>query len=184
MGHYWAHYLQVLHGIPYLTSGVAFIHLGNNASEITRFRPNGEFNVTLYDKDSYALNFNPIKEENVLVDDVPLLPFSEIKNRFEEYIETGLARNVRKVWFGYMLFDKEGEGGFILKPVWIMSCDLYDSAKQDDIPITPDLAQVFKETSMNGVVVDAQTGVAYTMDDVPASRTSLSPGQILTWNDI
>lgn len=122
---------QVFEGIPLL--------LGGKNEE--RYFPNLVLYADILDEDNYELCGQTLQQTDVLYEDVPLLPWSQIQRVFEEhYLSQGTLLDVYSVRLGYQLvLPKEGsstdvgyisglnsypEGTFTeryyVRPVWML----------------------------------------------------------------
>jgi hypothetical protein len=178
MGDYRLCFHQLIQGIPVIESGAGLgcAHPQSRALATSW--------VNIASPNNFTLVYSSIKEKDIIVEDIPLLPFTQIKATFEDYIAKGVVRDIYRVEFGYMLFDDEQNQGYVLKPIWAMYCDIMSNPKKPALVRSPAMLFETKLTGPIGVFVDAQTGEAYTQFEVPKSRKSLPAGKIIYWNDV
>ena len=184
-GYYDFDFQQLIKNVPIVNMGIMYKILNYEKDDpyIGYTRANGVSSATVFSKDEYTYYFAPVQEGLTLVDDAPLLPFSQILPTLEEYIIDGYVREVYCLRFGYMVFDGQ-EGNYILKPVWYMGTEFEMDRKKNLPPLSIISMEVQKINPLIGIVVDAQTGEAFVPYMTPPDRTMLKPGNLLTWDDV
>ena len=182
MGNYSVNMHQLIQGIPIIETGAVL----GGANYKTRAYTG--MTIDVFSKENYGVSYFPIKEKEIMLEDLPLLPYAQIQKTFETYIKKGVVRDVYRIDFGYMMFDDEQNQEYILKPIWAMYCDIMWDATKPTLWMDPVLAGDRKLTggrgSGIGVFVDAQTGEAYVKFETPESKSSLPTGRVLTWDEV
>lgn len=168
----------------------------NAGEEKLGFKPPKEWNSQrlkygTFDKPSWILKISknrfdilcrPLKERQILEDDVPLCNMNDVIEHIEEKIRTGYIRNIYSLRFGFCcFFDKNNE--IILYPIWEIECDYMFNPKKDmavyeenkENPIT---SRLYYRTMM----VNAQTGEF--IDPVELKDNLLFCPDVITWEDI
>ena len=150
-GAFFFHCYETLRGIPILDS------IGKGCNDFT---PTYDFHII--SPDSYCFYSQLYKETEMLNDDVPLLPFSEIQPVFESLIQKGLLRDVYEVSLGYLAIYEEGKGNnetYRLIPCWMLVGEYYNSSKTEgkewEIEVEPDY---MRWTTTQKILINAQTG--------------------------
>ena len=152
---------QSFHGIPFLVrSGFRY-----PPKELVDIPGNSVYGV-LENADTFHVSVSLSRELGIDADDVPLLPFSEIKKVFEERIRGGFVARLDEVRFGYMLFFDENKMGqeYVLAPVWAAVGEVRGDLK---IPFNRERnreTEFLKFGNLNKIVVNAQTGEIYQFD--------------------
>ena len=110
----------------------------------------------------YNAWFTPGIEKEVIIEDIPLAPFSQVKKEFEKQIKAGLLRevcSVRLVYFCYM--DKENPGEtFILQPVWELRGNIVEKPSYQNQPPHEFSPEHSRKYYGQYAVIDAYSGEA------------------------
>ncbi len=175
-GYYQLLFYQTFHGIPFLIrSGFRYptktivAVLGNGISGM--LRSDNQFHV----------NLSACKEIKVEAEDVPLLPFEDIKKAFQTAIEGGYVQSFDEVHFGYMLFFDKAKLGkeYLLMPVWVAKGQIRGAlASSFDEPDRE--AQFLGYNNLNILVVNAQSGELYALNTDKRQDRQYAPA-IINW---
>lgn len=128
MGMYALYYHQTLAGLPILLTG------GGGFFEYSpKDEPHISCGAAVYVYDDYGFDLDIAYVEPVekIYDDVPLLPFSEIRKVIVEQINQGKIRGIRRIQFGYVLYHdaKDSEINWAV-PTWMIKAEYYEDAQQ------------------------------------------------------
>ncbi len=191
---YSGRYCRLFHGMPVLDH-VGEEYGGNvyspwfSANLWLSWGPNGR----------YIVSQSAVREEDVLTEDIPLAPFSDIVNALASQIEAGHIRKVLSLTFGLVLYndpdpsDPSNRSGlevdcYYAMPTWAVEALYFDKAKQED-----DTWERFSELPegdrhsayFRTLFVNAQTGEL--LD--PADKSDRGDGDtrfhgFLSWDDV
>lgn len=181
MGHYAIYFNQIFHGIPYVHPDIVFeTHLKSEPVENATM---GTLVGTVGSKDDYAIIFNPIIEDVALAEDVPLLPFSQIKAEFERLIESGYIRSVYKVQLEYVRLNNPDDLGntYILMPAWVVDGIIMRSPKDPTPQYTDEEVARKKIYGELPAFVNAQTAKYYDPKDKSPTRKNAA---YFTWDEV
>lgn len=112
---------QLMRGVPILTAVIL---------PEMRERPwlSTESTIYLTDADNYGFNLAVIEEAEVVVDDVPLRAFVDVKAALAALVEAGSLRTVESLSLGYAVYaDAEDSTLFWLMPTWVAEGEYYES---------------------------------------------------------
>lgn len=157
MGSYFLQYQQYLHGIPVAGTN-PLVHEFDPDYKTPKAQ--GMNHATIATKDDFTLVITPYVEKEVILDDVPLVPFATVRSTIEKLINAGLLRDVRRIGLAYYsYFDKEKPGEqFILQPVWLLWGDYVEDASYPDNKPSEFNPEYEKKFGGTPIMVDAYTG--------------------------
>lgn len=121
-GYYELRGLQLLQGVS-VFDGTYFL-LSYQSDPVI---PNIHVDAYVYDGNNIRVDGFTVKHSEAIAQDVPILSFEVIKQTIEQYINSGLLRDVQSVQLGYMLM-LEGDsapGCYVTVPVWCVRGVLY-----------------------------------------------------------
>ena len=181
MGRYDITFNQIFHGIPYIRSTPPF-YLPAKAGTIFQ-RPEGSIYGSIASKEDYAFCFQPAVEDGLVAEDVPLVPFSKVKQEFERIIRAGYIRDIFRVRLEYVCLDNPKDLGnsFILVPVWELNGILIQNPKRPGPDISEEEKEKLKLVGAQEALVNAQTGKYYDPMDQSIDR---SHANIITWEQV
>ncbi len=182
MGGYLMMCKQLFHGIPQITSAHRTFRasVNNETDGEILFSVDYETRATIVAEDAYTLNCKLIREKELLHEDIPLLPFSEIKPNIVDLIKKGNVRNVYKVQLAYVVFDNPDDlnNSFVLLPCWVAWCEYYKDAKTEMNEFQTN--EPFFETSYyKPIIINAQTGILLNPESKDPLRSRCP--EIITW---
>ena len=162
MGSYILEDVQNIHGLPLLDGAL-------------HKRPNGSIMYAYSCPNYYYFSFSCSKEISVIEEDVPLLAFDKMKEKWEALIDDGHLRCVDELTFGCVPC-KQGDK-WVTFPVWRIKGSYTDNVKSDKMePIATD---VYKPEEYYEYDFNAQTGELLGIkEDVFAMP------KVLTWDDV
>ena len=175
-GAYDFHCYEAMRGIPILTS------IGQGCNLVSPV-----YELYIISQDSYGFISKPQREVELVIDDVPLLPFDKIKPAFEDLIQKGLLRDVFMVQLGYVAVYEEGKMEnevFRLIPCWKLTGEYYRSAKDEanhaeDGMGADDDPNYIARASTNDIIVNAQTGKI--IDREASNKQNRALFNVKTW---
>ncbi|MDD3921033.1 MAG: hypothetical protein PHO41_07695 [Eubacteriales bacterium] len=184
MGHYQTSYWETFHGIPWLVCDYYEKANGNPINATT-----WDITGSWFNEDSWFFHMQVLNEINVIVEDVPLVPFSVVRQKYEQWIDDGKIRSVYDVRLGYMLFSNENnaDSPFYLIPVWVLYGDIYENSTIETSRYVDEYGNQADPfglaTSDRCVVVNAQTGEI--MDRFHNTKTDRQTFKgFLSWEDV
>ena len=159
---------ETIQGVPILSTA---------GQGCNRMRPYYRFYIS--SKDSYEFNCQPYVATEIVVEDVPLLSFSDIKPVYEDLITKGNLKDVYFLRLGYVSVYEGGKNEnevFRLIPCWALTGEYYTSAKdeeswkkQEESGALDDTA-IMDRGSSKSILINAQTGKII---DTEASNSEL-----------
>lgn len=186
---------QKAHGLPILTSARDCVLnvdrdiLGFDVPDAWRLSYNmpwGEFRYPGWElamSDSlFQIFCRPLREGEVLADDVPLCDMADVIESIRERIEAGYIRNVHSLRFGYCCFLDEREE-IVLYPVWAVECD-YMFLPEKEMRVYEEHAEGPVTSGLYDriMVVNAQTGAF--IDPAERKDALFDCPEIVTWEAI
>ena len=180
-GNYDIDFSQSFYGIPYHYKAYPFVW--PLKSEPQTLSLIGDIYAVVVSEEKYAISFRPAIEDELLANDVPLLPFSEIRKEYEHLINTGYIRDVYNIRLGYFVMDNPNDLGntSILIPVWELSGAIVNH------PSNPTPAPVFADRELQKrnagryALINAQTAKYYNPEDKSRDRKH---GTYITWDEV
>lgn len=161
MGGYLLICKQLFYGIPQITSAANGFEASINNETEGELLIGYDYQVyaTIVADDAYTLNCKLIREKELLHEDIPLLPFSEVKPSIVELIKKGNVRNVYKVQLAYVVFDNSDDlnNSFVLLPCWVAWCKYYRDAKRETDEFQEN-DPYFEALYYKPIIINAQTG--------------------------
>ena len=161
MGSYMLQGTQVFHGIPYMGSVLScFAQQGMNGEDMWAAL-RGRVDATIYDAGSFSIGCILFDEQEVLYEDIPLLPFDAVKPLVEEQILRGYVRAVYSVTLGYAQFCTPDPEVYTLVPAWVVWCEYAnDGPTQNTIDPGVHMSEfLFMEMNQyKPLILNAQTG--------------------------
>ena len=133
-GMFLAHFWQEMYGFPIL----AHISSAFEKSDWPYYTPQAV--MTMRGLNEYSIVLDMVKEEEKLVDDIPLCSFEKIQSAIESKIIQGHIRKVFDVRLGYVMFndpecpeDIESvyDATYYLVPMWTVGCIYLDKPKKE-----------------------------------------------------
>lgn len=194
-GYYTAALRQNLHGLPVLLGAsepYQFMEF-EKAQKPKRARPwplsmmDPVNTITSYDEEEYGLTFVPVREESVIVEDVPLCTLDTVLTSVTELMEKGYVRQVYALRLGYACFysPEETEASrFCLYPVWEVDCEYAESPAeeladhQEDLPAWERPA-LWKGEHFRRLIANAQTGKIENPIDL--NKNSWDCPEVILW---
>ena len=184
-GFYTLNMRQCFHGIPYMASiyeayiddqddiwdwrdDEKWIQRGLNRFHGTMF---GE----VFGEDSWMIVGRFYQETGRVCEDIPVLPFDQVKGEVERLIAEGYIRWINSVTLGYVHFETEDPKEFILLPCWVVWCEYHRGGPQSEKTYgINDSELMFDGNSeyYRPVVINAQTGKLF-------DPASLETGRIM-----
>ena len=158
MGNYGLTYNQTFHGVPYIVTenyiSAAF------PSKLRMDLPIPSISIMLASKSEYSFTFCPAVEVEILADDIPLAPFSDVKEVFERLIKAGHIREVYDVRLAYRMYvDRDYLGEFfVLQPVWVLRGSIAERASFPDPQPDPVTEEYYYKYLGQSAIVEAFTG--------------------------
>lgn len=148
--------------------------------------PMGVVEALIRSADDFIMSIGLAREVSVLAEDVPLLPFEQIKPEFEKWIKAGLIRQVYVVRFGYMVYynPKSPTTSFYSIPVWILEGEILESYEKESQIEPGSFSDIYSRfTGGDTLIVEAQTGklLDFLTNRDPARRMA---NEIITWDDV
>ncbi len=139
---------------------------------------NARIHSAVYGEDSWSLVCQLYQETGVVKEDVSLLPFDAVKDRVEALIMNGNVRWINSVSLGYVLFDTNTSGEYMLAPCWVVWCEYLEGGPEAEKEYGVNDDELFF-TGNNGyykaLIFDAQTGRMFDMESTADDRF-LYPG--------
>ena len=161
MGGYLMICRQFFHGIPQITTAnrTFLAGLSHDAVDEIPFAGDYEVRATVVADDAYSLFCKMIREKEVLHEDIPLLPFDDVKPAIAALIQSGNIRNVYKVQLAYVVFDNPDDlnNTFVLLPCWVAWCEYYRDAKEEMSEFDKNVPY-FETLWYKPIILNAQTG--------------------------
>ena len=158
MGNYGLAFYQVFHGIPYINIG----HYTSPAfpNHLQMDLPYPYISTMLASKSEYTLSFCPAVEVAVLADDIPLVPFADVKKAYENLIKVGHIREVFDVRLSYYMYVDRNYPGefFVLMPVWVLRGSIAEKASFPDPQPDQNMEEYYYKYLGQSAIVEAFTG--------------------------
>lgn len=158
-GYYLLECAQTFHGIPFMASVYdTFEQTGLNG-EWDWARGMGLVHAHVWDENTYDVNMRLFHVQEVVQEDISLLPFDAVKGQMEELILSGHVRWVDSVSLGYVQYATDTEREFLLVPSWVIWCEYVKDGPvaQRDEPLYSDGA-FYYSTYYKPIIINAQTG--------------------------
>lgn len=181
-GSYMLECAQVFHGIPYMGSVLNTFAQQGLHDEFGRADHHGRVDATIYDEGAFNIACRLLDEQEVLCEDIPLLPFDAVKPLVEEQILDGYVRAVYSVTLGYVQFCTSDPDVYTLMPAWVVWCQYANNGpRQEDFDPGVHMAEfLFREMNIyKPLILNAQTG-----ELIDPQREDLERSQcptIITW---
>ena len=122
-GYYHLEMHQVFHKIPFMGSVHGTFSVKAIGDENYLLEGQGRASIDVWDEESFLLQCRFYEEVDTLYQDIPLLPFDDLKYQIEELIKKGYIRSVNSVTLGYTQFDTVKQEEQILIPTWVVWCE-------------------------------------------------------------
>ena len=119
-GYYHLEFHQIFHGIPFMGSVHSTFSTKAVGDENYLLESRGCASVDVWDEDSFLLKCLFYEESGVVCEDIPLLPFDDVKGKVEALIRAGYIRAVDRVALGYGQYDTENPQEQLLLPSWVV----------------------------------------------------------------
>lgn len=181
-GCYLMRFRQLIRGIPYFACAKwAFVQ---HDSDMLEGRYNDfRINCSIFDKDMYYINCEPLEERSLIHEDIPLCSYEAAKAALEELILSGNIRRIFSLQFGYALYGnpEDLDETFYLVPSWIAYCE-YQKSARDEINEYDAQSMYFEASYYRPVIVNAQTGECLNPTSMEADRSLCPP--IITWDEV
>ena len=182
MGGYLMICRQLFHGIPQITRAdrTFLAVLSSDAVDEIPFVGDYEVRATVVADDAYSLFCKMIREMAVLHEDIPLLPFDDVKPAIAALVQSGNVRNVYKVQLAYVVFDNPDDlnNTFVLLPCWVAWCEYYRDAKEE-MSVFDKNAPYFETFWYRPIILNAQTGALLDPKSVDPLRARCP--EIIPW---
>lgn len=124
--------------------------------------------------DLTSMHLVPLKVQEVIVDDIPLLSFDQIMDAIEEEINAGHIRKIYEIELGYVLYNEPGKfhtvetgksrsvegqtARYYARPMWQVTC-LYKDTATEKLREKPDDSDDERNSlDYCQMLIDAQTG--------------------------
>lgn len=191
---------QKLHGIPVTTPLYQAFAMDNHIAFNQPPTPSGpttDFTMVIRSKDLFWIGGTPLKELEVLAQDVPLAGFQQVIASLEKEILSGRLQKVFDLEFGYALFDAPDYDAKVSPwqkrlrelrvyavPVWRVNC-LYTVDGEPVAPHHEEPGEKYPDlrnsTSFQSLAVLAQTGELLNPLNIQPDRAHF-PG-FVPWKD-
>ena len=182
MGGYLMICKQLFYGIPQITSATCTFLAGLNSDADGEVLFSVDYNVraTVVADDAYSLFCMLIREKAMLHEDIPLLPFDDVKPAIAALIQSGNIRNVYKVQLAYVVFDNPDDlnNTFVLLPCWVAWCEYYADAKEEMSEFDKNVPY-FETFWYRPIILNAQTGTPLDPKSVDPLRARCP--EIIPW---
>ena len=176
-GYYELTFEQRFYGIPWLLGEGYFADWLAHEAPLPETGAWGQ----VYDAEDYYVHCKLAAEEGVLLPDVPLATFAQVRRAYEQWIMQGKLRAVYAVRLGYMARRDAATGDCLLVPTWV----LYGEAADEQPPEEWSQANAALHRAVappDRLAVDAQTAVLLAPDSMAADRTH-APA-LLGWQQV
>lgn len=159
-GYYMLECTQTFFGIPYMASVYnTFVQKGLD-TEWSAAQELGTIHVHVWDENSYDVNIKPFSLQEIVQDDMPLLPFDAVKSQVEELIQAGYIRWVDSVSLGYVQYATEAEREYLLVPSWVIWCEyVKDGPEEDPTASLYEDSAFYHNERFVPIMINAQTGI-------------------------
>lgn len=174
---------QRLHGIPLFVPWN--YECGNMPGLVYPY-----FRAYIYDDQKYTITFDDaVREEGILLDDIPLLRFSDIRREYEKLISAGLLRDVFEIRLVYFPFLQKGDPSILVAvPMWNVIGDYQENAKSESKKWETQEEQAIMQRNlalgwgMSAPPVFAQGGKIVNLSNTAPDRNTVP--KILSWNEL
>lgn len=179
-GYYHLEMHQVFHKIPFMGSVHGTFSVKAIGDENYLLEGQGRASIEVWDEESFLLQCCFYEEVDTLYQDIPLLPFDELKYQIEELIKKGYIRSVDSVTLGYTQFDTAKQEEQILIPTWVVWCEYQQEGPraEHEGPFYTD-GWLEDEPYYRPIIINAQTGKMIDPESTDYGRC-LMPN-VLTW---
>lgn len=158
-GYYHLEFHQIFHGIPLMASIHGTFSVLDAGAENYLLGRRGRASASIYDAESFSFVCWFYQEADILYDDVPLLPFDEVKSKVENLINSGYIRMVDNVTLGYVQYDTDDSQVQVLIPSWVVWCEYQQGGPraEREVPFYLD-GMLEDEPHYRPIIINAQTG--------------------------
>lgn len=182
MGYYEISFYQTFLGIPYTQHDIPF----ENSIPSEKDVPGGamgEVFVRVGSAENYSLLFAPAQWDGVLVDDLPLAPFSQIRREIRSMMESGTVRELYRLRLVYVrLYNPQDIGNtWVLFPVWELSAETAQTSDAPNVVYSPEEKAKMQKLGGTKLLINAQTGTCYRAQDISPER---SYAKYVTWEEV
>lgn len=179
------HYCQNMYGIPIYVKSITLYDSQKKAANQVYgddFMKIGDMKhfAEIMSRDlSVEMNTLMFEEEEVIEEDVPLAPISQVISSIEDEIAKGHIRNVYALRLGYVCYlNPSSSESYSLYPMWILDCEYVGSPKEETGK------NIYSDEYRDGfnfakVGINAQMGEI--VDRMKPSKESLYCPKVLTW---
>ncbi|MEG1570415.1 MAG: hypothetical protein RR431_04410 [Clostridia bacterium] len=181
-GDYYLFFYQCLNKIPILC------HAGEALRAKTHLRYAPLLTAWINSEENYEVAIQKMDSVAVIAEDIPLCPFSTIKNAIETEIAAGHIRSAFDLELGYALYDDPDMAEtndiadcYYAVPAWRLNCLYLDNPRKELPPY--DAQRSFSVDSLEYVTIlfDAQTGE---MQDLGTQKKRIYYDGFIPWDEV
>lgn len=128
----------------------------------------------IYDEEHYSITFELFREDEIVAEDIPLAPWTQIQKEIEKYILCGNIRDIICIEYHDLgLFNTpEKDGTYYAVPYWAIECYWAEKGKTD--------SYAFNEPVL--IYINAQTGALFDPNSTMSGRNTIK--EIITWEQL
>ena len=175
---------QQFRGIPYQPAKACYDPQTGSRGNEKNIR-NGTVYARIESPDEFRIVSQLFAEKDLIVDDIPLLPFTSAKKAFEKEIMAGRLRSIDSLELCYIPYlDPKDDQVFWLLPAWVLKGGYTRDPKRGFTPhLDPDSGQVVDDgIERLELVYQAQLGSLLDYADKRNNRRAVP--KIITWQNI
>ncbi|MDO5299231.1 MAG: hypothetical protein Q4F18_07360 [Clostridia bacterium] len=188
---------QQMHGLPIIIGA----EWGFKNEGTRSYDPRLFFQMRNKNEKEHSLILRPLREVEVLAEDIPLCSVEKVIRSIEGWIEGGYVQHVMLLQFGYVIYSDptiqnfrksnsiQEEESFYLVPSWVLVSIFSSNPKEyDKIAIdalNPDDDRFGEYTARSYLIINAQTGKV--LDYFDTSKNGGGDGSykgFISWEDV
>jgi len=190
---YCIQFWQQMHGLPALIPA----EWGFKDTNTRSYSPGLFFQMR--NEAEYSIDIRPLREVEVLAEDIPLCGLEDVIRGIEGWIEGGYVQHVMSLQFGYAVYSDPAvvdcrksnpeDECYFLVPSWVLTCVFSGNPKEyqkDRIDaLDPDDERFGEYVGRSYQIINAQTGVA--LDYFDKSKDGAGDGSykgFIPWDDV
>ncbi|MEG1776537.1 MAG: hypothetical protein RR367_08515, partial [Clostridia bacterium] len=181
-GDYYLFFYQCLHKIP------IFCHAGEALRAKTHLRYAPSLTAWINHKENYEVAIQKMDSVAVIAEDIPLCPFSTIKNAIETEIAAGHIRSVFELELGYVLYDdpdmvetNDIADRYDAVPTWRLNCLYLNNPRKELPPYDAERSFNIDSLEYTTIIFDAQTGE---MQDLGIKKNRIYYDGFISWDEV